>query len=140
MENNSPDYLSPEPEPNVPALPTRRRMLMLGAAGAATIISVRPALAQSVGSVLHCEIPVPGPGNAGKYIAADGTVVAPLTPGSFPGSPTPIKGQDAKNALGGMTIPGRDYQTSQAYANYIRKLQVGQSGFTCFASLQTPGR
>ena len=119
---------------------TRRRMLTLGAAGAVTIISVRPALAQTVGSVLTCQIPIPDPGNAGKYIAADGSLVAPLTAGAFPPSPVPIRGQDAKNALGGMTIPGTDYSTSQAYVNYIRRLQAGQSGFTCFASLQMPGR
>ena len=119
---------------------TRRRMLTLGAAGAVTIISVRPALAQTVGSVLTCQIPIPDPGNAGKYIAADGSLVAPLTAGAFPPSPVAIRGQDAKNALGGMTIPGTNYSTSQAYVNYIRRLQAGQSGFTCFASLQMPGR
>jgi len=120
--------------------PKRRRVLMLGAAGAATVLSVRPALAQTVGSVLTCQIPVPDVGNAGKYIDPTGNLVAPLTPGAFPGSPTPLKGQDVKNALGGITLPGSSYSQSQAYMAYIKRLQAGQSGFTCFASLQMPGR
>jgi hypothetical protein len=65
-----------------------RRALMLGAAGVAAIVSVRPALAQTAGS--------------------------------------------------GRTLPGTSYEQSQAYVNYIRRLQAGQSGFTCFASLQMP--
>jgi hypothetical protein len=116
-------------------------MLMLGAAGAATVVSVRPALAQSLGSVLTCTIPVPGPMDAGKYIDPTGLPVAPLTAGAFPGSPTPLRGEDVKNAYkNNITIPGTSYPQSQAYMNYIRKLQMGQSGFTCFASLQMPGR
>ncbi len=134
------DLLGTEAARGTPEVASRRRVLMLGAAGAATVISVRPALAQTVGSVLTCQIPIPDPANAGKYIAADGSLVAPLTPGAFPPPLMPIKGKDAKNALGGITLPGTDYSTSQAYVNYIRKLQVGQSGFTCFASLQMPGR
>ena len=49
--------------------------LMLGATGAAAVVSIRPALAQTAASVAHCEIPVPDPGRAGSYIAADGTLV-----------------------------------------------------------------
>ena len=43
-------------------------------------------------------------------------------------------------ALAGGTLPGTSYSQSQAYLNYIRRLQNGQSGFTCYASLQMPGR
>jgi hypothetical protein len=35
----------------------------------------------------------------------------------------------------GATPPGMDPQAAQAYANYIRRLQSGMSGFTCYASL-----
>jgi len=38
----------------------------------------------------------------------------------------------------GSTLPGTDSQRSRAYVNYIRRLQRGQGGFTCFASLQMP--
>lgn len=119
---------------------SRRQMLMLGAVGATTMLTVRPALAQATGSVLNCKIPVPDPARAGKYIAADGTLVAPGTPGAFPASSLPFKGQDVKRALAGGTLPGTSYSQSQAYLNYIRRLQNGQSGFTCYASLQMPGR
>ena len=117
---------------------TRRRALMLGAAGASAIVSIRPALAQTSASVMNCEIPVPDPGRAGNYIAADGTLVAPGTPGAYPPPGVAFKAEDVKRALAGGTLPGTDYERSRAYTNYIRRLQSGTSGFTCFASLQMP--
>ena len=117
-----------------------RRALMLGAIGASAVLTVRPALAQSAASVLNCQIPVPDPARAGQFIAADGQLVAPGTAGAFAPSPRPFTGQEVKNALRGRTLPGTSYTQSQAYLNYIRRLQYGQSGFTCFASLQMPGR
>lgn len=117
---------------------SRRRALQLGAVGAATVVSIRPALAQTVGSVLNCEIPVPGPHGTGQSIAADGSLVAPGTAGSFPAAYRPFKGEEVKRAMRGNTLPGTTYEQSQAYVNYIRRLQMGQSGFTCYASLQMP--
>ena len=117
---------------------TRRRALMLGAAGASAIVSIRPALAQTSASVMNCEIPVPDPGRAGNYIAADGTLVPAGTPGAYPPPGTAFKAEDVKRALSGGTLPGTDYERSRAYTNYIRRLQSGTSGFTCFASLQMP--
>ena len=96
------------------------------------------ALAQTAGSILNCEIPVPGPQGAGQRIAADGRLVPTGTAGSFPGSYRPFKGEDVKRALRGGTLPGTSYDQSQAYVKYIRRLQQGQSGFTCYASLQMP--
>lgn len=122
------------------AVASRRRVLMLGAIGVSAVVSIRPALAQTAGSVLNCEIPVPDAGRAGSYIAADGKVVANGTKGAFPGASRPIKGEDARRALSGGQLPGTDYDRSKAYTNYIRRLQRGQSGFTCFASLQMPRR
>jgi hypothetical protein len=118
--------------------PSRRRLLQIGAVGAAAVITVRPALAQTAGSVLNCEIPVPDPARSGQYVAADGTLVPAGTPGAFAGPGIPFKGEDVKNALSGSTLPGTSYEQSQAYVNYIRRLQAGQSGFTCYASLQMP--
>ena len=127
------------PENNDPIqMPTRRRALMLGAAGVATVVSVRPALAQTAGSVLNCEIPVPGPHGTGMNIDATGKLVAPDTPGSFVATGQKFSGEEVKRALSGQTLPGTSYEQSQAYVNYIRRLQAGQSGFTCFASLQMP--
>ncbi len=118
--------------------PTRRRALMLGAATASVVISIRPALAQTTASVLTCEIPVPDPGRAGMYVAADGSLVPNGTKDAFPGAPTPFKAEDVRTALNGGTLPGTTYEQSQAYTAYIRRLQHGTAGFTCFASLQMP--
>ena len=121
------------------AVPTRRGVLALGAIAASSVVTIRPALAQTAGSVMNCQIPVPAPETGGQYVAADGSLVAPGTPGSFPPAPRPITGEEAKALLGsGQTPPGMEPTQAQAYANYIRRLQAGTSGFTCFASLQMP--
>jgi len=112
----------------------RRRTLMVGAVGAASIVSVRPALAQAAGSVLNCEIPMPN----GQHIDAYGKIVPADTPGSFPSTGQRFSGEQVKKALRGRTLPGTNYEQSQAYVNYIRRLQYGQSGFTCYASIQAP--
>ncbi len=119
-------------------VPSRRTVLALGAAAASTVVTIRPALAQTAGSVLNCEIPVPGPQAGGNHIAADGSLVAPGTPGAAPPLARPITGEEARVLLRGSTPPGLSPQSSQAYANYIRRLQAGMSGFTCYASLQMP--
>ena len=116
----------------------RRTLLRLGAIGASAVVTIRPALAQTTGSVLACQIQVPDPARSGNYVAADGSLVAPSTPGAFPPSLQPFTGEDVKAALGGRSLPGVDPQRSQAYTNYIRRLQRGTSGFTCYASLQMP--
>lgn len=117
---------------------TRRRVLMLGAAAAGAVVSIRPALAQTAGSVLACEIPVPDAGRAGSFIAADGSTVPAGTQGAFAPPGRPFKGEDVKHALSGGQLPGTTGDSSRAYVNYIRRLQRGQGGFTCFASLQMP--
>ena len=127
-------------KPDVTAIqPSRRVVLALGAAAASTVVTIRPALAQTAGSVLNCEIPVPTPQAAGSYIAQDGTLVAPGTPGAVPPLARPLTGEEAKVILRGGPAPaGVDSEAAQAYANYIRRLQAGMSGFTCYASLQMP--
>lgn len=120
-------------------LPTRRRALMLGAVGAAAVVSIRPALAATTASISTCEIPVPDPGHAGNYIAADGSLVAAGTNGAFAPPGKPFKGEEVKSALAGAgQLPGTTSDQNRAYTNYIRRLQSGTSGFTCFASLQMP--
>lgn len=118
--------------------PTRRRVLALGAVGASAVVSIRPALAQTAGSVLACEIPVPDRARAGGYLAPDGKVVAAGTPGAFPPATRPFTGEEVRRAMNGGTLPGTDGERSRAYMNYIRRLQRGTGGFTCFASLQMP--
>jgi hypothetical protein len=118
-------------------VPTRRRLLQMGAIGATAVVTVRPALAQTASSVLACQIPVPDPAHTGNYVAADGTLVPSGTPGSFYGGWN-FNGEEVKKALAGGNLPGTYAEQSSAYLNYIRKLQAGQSGFTCYASLQMP--
>lgn len=118
----------------------RRRMLRLGALGASAVMTIRPALASTMASVVNCQIPVPDAGRAGNLIAADGSLVPPGTAGAYPGPTAPLKGADVKRALAGGSLPGQDPAASEAYMNYVRRLQQGQSGFTCYASLQMPGR
>jgi hypothetical protein len=122
-------------EPDMRA-PSRRKLLQMGAIGATAVVTVRPALAQTATSVLNCEIQVPGPQDAGQYIAADGSVVAPGTPGSFYGGGWRFTGEEVKSALSSGHLAGTNAEQSSAYMNYIRRLQAGQSGFTCYASLQ----
>ncbi|MGD9812201.1 MAG: hypothetical protein AB7U35_12860 [Sphingobium sp.] len=117
--------------------PVRRRLL-LGGGAAAAIVTVRPALAQTAASVLHCQIPVPDPARSGQYISADGALVPPGTEGAFPGSGRAFTGEEVKAAMGGRTLPGTSNEQTRAYLNYIRRLQTGTSGFTCYASLQMP--
>lgn len=126
------------PPENSDAAPTRRRLLQLGAVSASAVITIRPALAQGAASVLNCEIPVPDPARAGQWIAQDGSLVDPNTPGAFAPPARSLTGEEVKAALQGSPYPGVDYEASQAYTNYIRRLQQGASGFTCYASLQMP--
>lgn len=131
-ENPAADTRGPD------AVPTRRRMLVLGAVGAGAALTIRPALAQTAVSVMNCQIPVPHVGGAGQYIDPYGKLVPAGTTGAFPGSPRPFTGEEVKAAFGGRTLPGTTYDQNQAYLQYIRRLQAGQSGFTCFASIQMP--
>jgi hypothetical protein len=120
------------------AIPSRRRMLVLGAVGVSAALTIRPAFAQTAVSVMNCQIPVPDASGAGKYIDKNGKLVAPGTKGAFPGAPRPFTGEEVKRAFGGQSLPGTSYDQSQAYLQYIRRLRAGQSGFTCYASIQMP--
>ncbi|KQM97598.1 MULTISPECIES: hypothetical protein [unclassified Sphingomonas] len=126
------------PPDNKPAGTVARRTLLIGAASASAVVSIRPALAQTQVSVMNCEIPVPDKARAGRYIAADGSVVAPGTPGAVPPANRPFTGEEVRRAGQGMNLPGADGERTRAYTNYIRRLQSGTSGFTCFASIQMP--
>lgn len=130
----------PKSEVDVRDAASRRAMLRLGGLGVAAVVTIRPAIAQAATSVLTCQIPVPDAARGGSYIAADGSTVPAGTAGSFPGSAQPLPARDVKAALDGRSFPGTTPEQSQAWTNYIRRLQRGQSGFTCYASLQMPGR
>ena len=132
-----PDMDDPRPEDDASVGTTRRRALMLGAVGAASVVSIRPALAQSAASVMTCSIPVPDAGRAGSFIDPAGKVVPANTQGAFAPPGRPLPGEDVKRALAnGGNLPGVDYERSRAYLKYVQNLQRGTAGFTCFASLQ----
>ena len=133
MENS--DIPAENPVETDEAIPSRRGMLALGAVGVSAALTIRPAFAQTAVSVMNCQIPVPGPTGAGKYIDTAGKLVPPGTKGAFPGAVRPFTGEEVKRAFRGQTLPGTTYNQSQAYLQYIRRLQAGQSGFTCFASI-----
>ncbi|KFD26918.1 hypothetical protein [Sphingobium yanoikuyae] len=138
-----PESVEPEKATNdtvVPdlAVPSRRQLLMGGAVAASAIVSIRPALANTAASDLNCTIPVPDPSRSGNYIAPNGQMVPAGTPGAYPATGRTYTGEQVKQALRGRPLPGTSYEQNQAYLNYIRRLQSGQSGFTCFASLQMP--
>lgn len=118
-------------------IPSRRRMLALGAVGVSAALTIRPAFAQTAVSVMNCQIPVPAPTAAGSFIDPKGNLVPPGTKGAFPAALRPFTGEEVKRAFRGQTLPGTTYNQSQAYLQYIRRLQAGQSGFTCFASITT---
>lgn len=125
-----------------PGADNMRRRLLLGGglAAASAVVSIRPALANTAASVLNCQIPVPDPAKGmGQMIAPDGKLVPKGTKGAFPASSKPFTGEEVKAALrGGRSLPGTSYEQNRAYLNYIRRLQNGNSGFTCYASLQMP--
>jgi len=126
-----------DPRPSdSPAVPSRRMVLALGAAAASTVVTIRPAMAQTAGSVLNCSIPVPDV--AGKHIAPDGSLVPPGTKGAFPPAGS-FSGEEVRMMLTTGRAPGGvSPEAAQAYSNYIGRLQHGMSGFTCYASLQMP--
>lgn len=139
MSDDTPPENTDDGATDTQAVASRRRVLTLGAVTAAAVVSIRPALAQTAGSVLNCDIPVPDAGRAGNFIDPQGKVVPSGTKGAFAGSGRPFKGEEVKRALTrGDQLPGADAERSRAYMNYIRRLQRGQGGFTCFASLQMP--
>ncbi len=118
--------------------PARRGVLMLGAVAASSVVTIRPALASTAGSVLNCKIPIPDPPHAGQYVDPQGRLVAANTQGAFPPAPRPITGEEARKMMQGLTPNGLDPDARQAYIRYIQRLQRGTSGFTCYASLQAP--
>lgn len=119
-------------------MPGRRGVLMLGAVAASTVVTIRPALANTAGSVLNCKIPIPDPAHASQYIDSDGKLVKAGTAGAYPPAPRPVTGDEARKMIQGQSPGGFDPNARQAYVKYIQRLQHGTSGFTCYASLQMP--
>lgn len=144
-QDQPPEEAAAKPASVTPSSATSRRTLMLGAVGASAVVAIRPALAQTTGSVQNCQIPVPELGNSGKYIASDGSLAPPslLGPitglGPFPPPARPFTGEEVYRAMfQGSNLPGATANSTKAYLAYIKKLKMGQSGYTCFLSVQNP--
>src|SRR3546814_17492139 len=86
-------------------VPSRRRMLALGAVGVSAALTIRPAFAQTAVSVMNCEIPVPDATAAGQYIDASGKIVPPGATDAFTGAQRPITGAEGKRAIRGRSLP-----------------------------------
>jgi hypothetical protein len=127
---------------------TRRSLLRMSALGAATVMTIRPGIAQgAVSSALTCSIPVPLAADVNKWLKPDGTVTTSPPPNNktywkFPASPQSLPGEDVKNAIKYDTnLPGMNADKTDAYKAYINaKITSGKPGFTCYASLQSPNR
>ena len=118
-------------------VPTRRRMLMLGAASVSAVVTIRPALASTAASVLTCEIPIEQ--GTGKWLNDQGQAVQPHSPGSFK-PVAKLEGEEVRKARAGQlgAFRGDSREHTQAYLKYINNLNRGQAGFTCFNSIQMP--
>jgi len=136
MSDGGPERQSPDGGETVPPT-SRRELLRLGAAAGAVVLTVRPGIAQAATSVLNCQIPVPDPARAGMAVASDGTMVPAGTQDAFAGGRV-FTGEQVRSGLRGGNLPGTGYEESQAYLNYVRRLNHGRSGFTCYASLMVP--
>lgn len=147
MRNEDQQPETERPDTDAPdaaeTMQTRRAMLRFGALGTAAIVTIRPgvAQAQAVASALTCQIPVPQSSQSNKWIKNNGDVVNPNTANSYAPPTSPLKGEDVKNSLKyGTNYPGYNSQRTSAYNNYIKKLTMGKQGYTCYVSLQSPGR
>jgi hypothetical protein len=109
------------------AMPARRA-LILGAAATSAVVSVRPAMAQTAYSVINCQITVPSPQDGPVYIDQYGNIVDQGAPGATVLPPRTFTGQEV--------LEGRHQRGPRAYRDLIRRLKPGQSGFTCYASIQ----
>lgn len=117
---------------------SRRSLLRIGAIAVPAMVTMKPAFANQV-SVMNCQIPVPNSSNTGKWIRNDGTLVASGSSNSFPGPSRNYTGQEILT----MTRPNITMTNGQtlsqsafnAHVEYIKKLQRGTQGFTCFASV-----
>src|SRR3546814_16361257 len=108
MENS--DIPAGAPETDSEAVPSRRKMLALGAVGVSAALTIRPAFAQTAVSVMNCEIPVPGATAAGQSIDRAGKLVPQGTTGAVPGAPRGFTGEDGKGACPGQPLPGQTHQ------------------------------
>lgn len=111
---------------------SRRAVLRLGAVAVPAVVTLKPAFAAAT-SVMNCQIPVD------NWVDAFGNVKAAGSADAFPPPVRPYLGEEIRT-LSAPSISTADGQplTQQAFnahVEYIKKLQRGTPGFTCFASI-----
>lgn len=111
---------------------TRRAVLRLGAIAVPAVVTLKPAHA-AVTSVMACQIPMT------NWVDAQGNIKAANASGAFPPPSRPYKGEEILR-LQRPNIKMTNNQTLtqnafNAHVEYIKKLQRGTNGFTCWASI-----
>ncbi len=135
---------------------SRRQLLKLGALAAPAVITLNsaPAMAQAVSSTLMCEVPFPERGQErlcrdgatcypGGYVDGQGYVCgqdAEFKPSTHGGGSIDYAGQTFNgNQIVNQLAPNRFSNPQKAYYNYVKKLQQGEYGYSCFTSLNNQG-
>lgn len=111
---------------------SRRAVLRLGAIAVPAVVTLKPAFAATT-SVMNCEIPIE------NWVDGYGNIQAAGTPGAYAPPSRPYLGEEVRT----MSMPSIQTADGQslspqafnAHLEYIKKLQRGAPGFTCFASI-----
>ena len=121
-----------EPNPDTPQGASRRAVLRLGAIAVPAVVTLKPAFAAST-SVMNCQIPMD------KWVDAYGNPTTAGAQNSFAPPARPYLGEEIlTNSPPSINLADGNPLTEQAFnahVEYIKKMQHGSAGFTCFASI-----
>lgn len=111
---------------------SRRAILRLGAVAIPAVVTLKPAFAAAT-SVMNCEIPMD------KWVDAYGEATTAGAEGSFAPPSRPYLGEEIRSmSAPSMSLADGNPMSQQAFnahVEYIKKMQRGSPGFTCFASI-----
>lgn len=111
---------------------SRRTILRLGAVAVPAVVTLKPAFAANT-SIMNCEIPVD------KWVDPYGQVQPAASQGAYAPPSRPYLGEEI-STMSRPNITTTDGQplspeAFNAHVEYIKKMQRGTPGFTCFASI-----
>jgi hypothetical protein len=111
---------------------SRRTVLRLGAIAVPAVVTLKPAYA-AVTSVMTCQIPMT------NWVDSQGNIKAANANGAFPPPSRAYKGEEIlRNQRPNIKMTNNQNLTQQAFnahVEYIKKMQRGTAGFTCWASI-----
>jgi len=111
---------------------SRRTVLRLGAIAVPAVVTLKPAYA-AVTSVMACQIPMT------NWVDSQGNVKAANASGAFPPPSRAYKGEEIlRLQRPNIKMTNNQTLTQQAFnahVEYIKKMQRGTAGFTCWASI-----